>query len=79
VFAGVLAFESSGVGGIAGVWAGVGITGVSGVGIIPSEVNHSELLGETVRPGTREGSQEGWLRTNGSITEHKCDKGVWVR
>jgi len=41
VFAGVLAFESSGVGGIAGVWAGVGIAGESVVGIIPSEVNHS--------------------------------------
>jgi hypothetical protein len=43
VFAGVLAFESSGVGGIAGVWTGVGITGVSGVGIMPSEVSHSVL------------------------------------
>ena len=41
VFAGVLAFESSGVGGIAGVCAGVGITGASGVGIIPSEVSQS--------------------------------------
>lgn len=79
MFAGVLAFESSGVGGIAGVWAGVGIAGVSGVGIIPSEVSHSGLSGETVRPGTHKGSQEGWLRTNRSITEHKCDKGVRVR
>lgn len=59
VFAGVLAFESSGVGGIAGVWAGVGIAGASGTGIIPSEVNQSGSLGETVRPGTHREGKEG--------------------
>lgn len=52
VFAGVLAFESSGVGGIAGVWPGVGITGVSGVEMIPSEVNHSGSSSGIVRHGT---------------------------
>jgi len=41
VLAGVLTFESDGVGGTPGVWAGVWITGVSEVGIIPSEVSHS--------------------------------------
>lgn len=65
VFAGVLAFESSGVGGIAGVWAGVGIAGASGVGIIPSEVNQSGLLGETIRPGThRGGKKDDYLPTD---------------
>lgn len=51
VFAGVLTFESSGVGGIAGVWTGVGITGASGVGMIPSEVSHSGSSREIVRHG----------------------------
>ena len=58
VFAGVLAFESSGVGGTAGVWAGVGATGASGVGTIPSEVSHSRFFGGIVRPGTH-GGQDG--------------------
>lgn len=50
VFAGVLAFESSGVGGIAGVWTGVGITGASGVGMIPSDVSHSKCSGGNMMP-----------------------------
>ena len=45
VLAGVLTFESDGVGGTPGVWAGVGIAGASEVGIIPSEVSQSRFPG----------------------------------
>lgn len=59
MLAGVLTFESDGVGGTPGVWAGVGITGASEVGIMPSEISHSRSSGRVVRSRADKGAKKG--------------------